>query len=132
MFSPVWSNIRARGGIILGGCNPGLSELGEVGAPHHDAASTSRSRDWTHRSRARARTDQPNDDLSPVPVANMLEFDVTMLTMISMTFGPQLTERRQGALLDTGSTAGMVPSARIEAGTAKSLPHSMFEKKAAV
>jgi uncharacterized protein len=62
----------------------------------------------------------------------MLELDATMLTMISMMFGPQLAERRQGALLDTGSTAGMVPSARIETGTAKSLPHNMFERKAAV
>jgi uncharacterized protein len=52
-------------------------------------------------------------DLSPERVANMLELNVITLTMTSMLFGLQMKERRRGAILNVGSTAGMVPSVRM-------------------
>lgn len=52
-------------------------------------------------------------DLSPERVANMLELNVISLTMMSMSFGKMMKERGQGAILNVGSTAGMVPSMRF-------------------
>ncbi|TAM65257.1 SDR family NAD(P)-dependent oxidoreductase [Mycobacterium sp.] len=52
-------------------------------------------------------------DLAPERVANMLELNVITLTMTSMLFGRQMKERRRGAILNVGSTAGMVPSVRF-------------------
>jgi uncharacterized protein len=52
-------------------------------------------------------------DLPPERVANMLELNVITLTMTSMLFGRQMKERRSGAILNVGSTAGMVPSVRF-------------------
>lgn len=52
-------------------------------------------------------------DLSPQRVANMLQLNVVTLTLISMLFGRQMKERGHGAILNVGSTAGMVPSPRM-------------------
>jgi len=52
-------------------------------------------------------------DLTPERVANMLELNVTTLTMTSMLFGRRMKERGHGAILNVGSTAGMVPSVRM-------------------
>ena len=52
-------------------------------------------------------------DLSPERVANMLELNVITLTMTSMLFGRQMKERGHGAILNVGSTAGMVPTTRM-------------------
>ncbi len=52
-------------------------------------------------------------DLSPERVANMLELNVITLTMTSMLFGRAMKERGRGAILNVGSTAGMVPSVRM-------------------
>jgi len=52
-------------------------------------------------------------DLAPERVANMLELNVITLTITSMLFGRQMKERRSGAILNVGSTAGMVPSTRF-------------------
>ena len=52
-------------------------------------------------------------DLAPERVANMLELNVITLTMTSMLFGREMKERRCGAILNVGSTAGMVPSTRF-------------------
>lgn len=52
-------------------------------------------------------------DLSPERVANMLELNVITLTMTSMLFGREMKQRRSGAILNVGSTAGMMPSTRI-------------------
>ncbi|MCX2930617.1 SDR family NAD(P)-dependent oxidoreductase [Mycobacterium sp. CVI_P3] len=52
-------------------------------------------------------------DLSPERVTNMLELNITTLTMTSMLFGREMKERRRGAILNVGSTAGMVPSTRM-------------------
>lgn len=52
-------------------------------------------------------------DLSPERVANMLELNVITLTMTSMLFGRAMKERRGGAILNVGSTAGMMPSTRM-------------------
>ncbi len=52
-------------------------------------------------------------DLPPERVANMLELNVITLTMTSMLFGREMKERGHGAILNVGSTAGMVPSMRF-------------------
>ncbi|MGO9151860.1 SDR family NAD(P)-dependent oxidoreductase [Mycobacterium sp.] len=52
-------------------------------------------------------------DLSPERVANMLELNVITLTMSSMLFGREMKKRGHGAILNVGSTAGMVPSVRF-------------------
>ncbi|OBK87513.1 SDR family NAD(P)-dependent oxidoreductase [Mycolicibacter sinensis] len=52
-------------------------------------------------------------DLEPARVANMLELNVITLTMTSMLFGHEMKARRSGAILNVGSTAGMVPSVRM-------------------
>ncbi|OBG02568.1 SDR family NAD(P)-dependent oxidoreductase [Mycolicibacter sinensis] len=52
-------------------------------------------------------------DLEPARVANMLELNVVTLTMTSMLFGQEMKARRRGAILNVGSTAGMVPSTRM-------------------
>jgi uncharacterized protein len=52
-------------------------------------------------------------DLAPERVANMLELNVITLTMTSMLFGRQMKERGRGAILNVGSTAGMIPSVRM-------------------
>jgi len=54
-------------------------------------------------------------DLSPERVTNMLELNVITLTMTSMLFGSQMRARGHGAILNVGSTAGMVPSTRMAA-----------------
>ncbi len=54
-------------------------------------------------------------DLATERVANMLELNVITLTMTSMLFGRQMKERGHGAILNVGSTAGMVPSTRMAA-----------------
>ncbi|QLL09847.1 SDR family NAD(P)-dependent oxidoreductase [Mycobacterium vicinigordonae] len=60
-------------------------------------------------------------DLSPERVANMLELNVITLTLASMLFGRQMKERRRGAILNVGSTAGMVPTVRFASyGASKS------------
>ncbi|MEB3070656.1 SDR family NAD(P)-dependent oxidoreductase [[Mycobacterium] vasticus] len=60
-------------------------------------------------------------DLSPERVANMLELNIITLTMTSMLFGRQMKERGHGAILNVGSTAGMVPSVRFASyGASKS------------
>lgn len=52
-------------------------------------------------------------DLAPERVANMLELNVVTLTMTSMLFGRQMKERGHGAILNVGSTAGMLPAVRM-------------------
>lgn len=52
-------------------------------------------------------------DLLPERVANMLELNVVALTMTSMLFGREMKQRRRGAILNVGSTAGMVPCVRM-------------------
>ena len=52
-------------------------------------------------------------DLSPERVTNMLQLNVITLTEMSMLFGRLMKERRRGAILNVGSTAGMVPSTRM-------------------
>lgn len=52
-------------------------------------------------------------DLSPERVANMLELNVITLTITSMLFGREMKERGHGAILNVGSTAGMIPSTRM-------------------
>jgi short-subunit dehydrogenase len=60
-------------------------------------------------------------DLSPERVANMLQLNVITLTMTSMLFGRHMKDRRRGAILNVGSTAGMVPSIRFASyGASKS------------
>jgi short-subunit dehydrogenase len=60
-------------------------------------------------------------DLSPERVANMLELNVITLTMSSMLFGRRMKQRGHGAILNVGSTAGMVPSVRFASyGASKS------------
>ncbi|MGH3556164.1 MAG: SDR family NAD(P)-dependent oxidoreductase [Mycobacterium sp.] len=60
-------------------------------------------------------------DLATERVANMLELNVITLTMTSMLFGRQMKERRRGAILNVGSTAGMIPSVRMASyGASKS------------
>jgi short-subunit dehydrogenase len=60
-------------------------------------------------------------DLSPERVADMLELNVITLTMTSMLFGREMKQRRSGAILNVGSTAGMMPSTRIASyGASKS------------
>ncbi|OBI70534.1 SDR family oxidoreductase [Mycobacterium sp. E796] len=54
-------------------------------------------------------------DLPTERVANMLELNVVTLTMTSMLFGHEMKQRRGGAILNVGSTAGMVPSTRMAA-----------------
>ncbi|SBS79116.1 Ketoacyl reductase [uncultured Mycobacterium sp.] len=52
-------------------------------------------------------------ELSPERVTNMLELNIVTLTMTSMLFGQEMKARRRGAILNVGSTAGMVPSTRM-------------------
>ncbi|AEF37824.1 ketoacyl reductase [Mycolicibacter sinensis] len=52
-------------------------------------------------------------DLEADRVANMLELNIVTLTMTSMLFGQEMKARRSGAILNVGSTAGMVPSTRM-------------------
>jgi uncharacterized protein len=52
-------------------------------------------------------------DLSPERVAQMIRLNVETLTMTSMLFGKAMKARGSGAILNVGSTAGMVPSARF-------------------
>jgi short-subunit dehydrogenase len=52
-------------------------------------------------------------DLAPGRVADMLQLNVVTLTMTSMLFGKLMKERGHGAILNVGSTAGMVPSTRM-------------------
>lgn len=60
-------------------------------------------------------------DLSPERVANMLELNVITVTMTSMLFGQQMKRRGHGAILNVGSTAGMIPSVRMASyGASKS------------
>lgn len=60
-------------------------------------------------------------DLAPERVANMLELNVITLTMSSMLFGREMKKRGHGAILNVGSTAGMVPSVRFASyGASKS------------
>lgn len=60
-------------------------------------------------------------DLAPKRVANMLELNVVTLTMSSMLFGREMKQRGHGAILNVGSTAGMVPSVRFASyGASKS------------
>jgi short-subunit dehydrogenase len=60
-------------------------------------------------------------ELSPERVASMLELNVITLTMTSMLFGREMKQRRHGAILNVGSTAGMMPSTRIASyGASKS------------
>lgn len=54
-------------------------------------------------------------DLPVERVANMLELNVTTLTMTSMLFGREMKKRRHGSILNVGSTAGMVPATRLAA-----------------
>ncbi len=64
-------------------------------------------------------------DLAPDRVANMLELNIVSLTMMSMTFGKVMKERRSGSILNVGSTAGMVPSTRFASyGASKSYVNS--------
>jgi uncharacterized protein len=48
-------------------------------------------------------------------VASMIELNVGTLTKTSMLFGAVMKERGHGAILNVGSTAGMVPSTRMAA-----------------
>lgn len=48
-------------------------------------------------------------------VASMIELNVATLTKTSMLFGALMKDRGNGAILNVGSTAGMVPSARMAA-----------------
>lgn len=52
-------------------------------------------------------------DLNPERVSSMLALNVIGLTTSSMIFGKMMKERRSGAILNVGSTAGMVPSVRM-------------------
>jgi short-subunit dehydrogenase len=52
-------------------------------------------------------------DLSPERVVEMLTLNVITLTKMSMHFGKVMKQRRYGAILNVGSTAGMVPSTRF-------------------
>jgi short-subunit dehydrogenase len=52
-------------------------------------------------------------DLSPERVSSMLALNVVSLTSSSMIFGKMMKERRSGAILNVGSTAGMIPSVRM-------------------
>ena len=52
-------------------------------------------------------------DLSLDRVASMLELNVVTLTRTSTLFGAVMKERGHGAILNVGSTAGMVPMARM-------------------
>lgn len=52
-------------------------------------------------------------DLAPERVVNMLALNVVTLTLMSMLFGQKMKERRRGAILNVGSTAGMIPTTRF-------------------
>lgn len=52
-------------------------------------------------------------DLDIARVSAMLRLNVIALTELSLLFGRQMKERRQGHILNVGSTAGMVPTARF-------------------
>jgi short-subunit dehydrogenase len=52
-------------------------------------------------------------DLSTERVAQMLTLNIVTLTKTSMLFGKVMKQRRRGAILNVGSTAGMVPSTRM-------------------
>jgi short-subunit dehydrogenase len=52
-------------------------------------------------------------DLDAARVTSMLQLNVIALTELSMLFGRQMKERRRGRILNVGSTAGMVPTARF-------------------
>jgi uncharacterized protein len=60
-------------------------------------------------------------DLSPERVTEMLTLNVITLTKTSILFGRIMKNRRHGAILNVGSTAGMVPSVRLASyGASKS------------
>jgi short-subunit dehydrogenase len=60
-------------------------------------------------------------ELLPERVAQMLRLNVVTLTMTTMLFGKVMKQRRRGAILNVGSTAGMVPSTRMASyGASKS------------
>ncbi|MGE0385630.1 MAG: SDR family NAD(P)-dependent oxidoreductase [Gammaproteobacteria bacterium] len=48
-------------------------------------------------------------------IASMIALNVTTLTQLSALFGRRMKERRRGAILNVGSTAGMMPSTRMAA-----------------
>mgnify|MGYP001370491893 CR=1 FL=1 len=48
-------------------------------------------------------------------VTSMIELNVATLTKMSMLFGAVMKERRRGAILNVGSTAGMMPATRMAA-----------------
>jgi hypothetical protein len=52
-------------------------------------------------------------DLPLERVSNMLALNVVTLTKLSMLFGKQMKERGRGSILNVGSIAGMVPTARF-------------------
>lgn len=54
-------------------------------------------------------------DLPVDRVTSMIELNVATLTKTSMLFGAIMKERGHGAILNVGSTAGMVPSTRMAA-----------------
>jgi len=54
-------------------------------------------------------------DLPLDRVTAMLELNVATLTKTSMLFGSLMKDRRRGSILNVGSTAGMVPAARMAA-----------------
>jgi uncharacterized protein len=54
-------------------------------------------------------------DLPVERVAAMVELNVTTLTKTSMIFGSIMKKRGHGAILNVGSTAGMVPATRLAA-----------------
>jgi short-subunit dehydrogenase len=54
-------------------------------------------------------------DLVPGRVSSMLAVNVIALTQLSLLFGRQMKQRGRGRILNVGSTAGMVPTARFAA-----------------
>lgn len=52
-------------------------------------------------------------DLPLERVSNMLALNVVTLTKLSMLFGKPMKERGRGSILNVGSIAGMVPTARF-------------------
>jgi short-subunit dehydrogenase len=54
-------------------------------------------------------------DLSLERVTSMIELNVATLTKTSMLFGALMKQRSRGAILNVGSTAGMMPAARMAA-----------------
>jgi short-subunit dehydrogenase len=54
-------------------------------------------------------------------MSNMIDLNIRNLTRLSMLFGQTMKAKRRGDILNVGSTAGMVPSARFAAyGASKS------------